>query len=52
MQGVRVVLQDGAAHAVDSSELAFRIAAVNAFRQVCGGVVMVMVTPVVMTGIV
>jgi translation elongation factor EF-G len=34
-QGVRVVLTDGAAHAVDSSELAFRIAAINAFRQVC-----------------
>lgn len=34
-QGVQVVLTDGAAHAVDSSEVAFRIAAVNAFR--CGG---------------
>ncbi|KAJ9508924.1 hypothetical protein QJQ45_028252 [Haematococcus lacustris] len=33
VEGVRVVLLDGAAHAVDSSELAFRIAAVNAFRQ-------------------
>ncbi len=32
-QGVRVVLTDGAAHAVDSSELAFRIAAVQGFRQ-------------------
>ncbi len=33
-QGVRVVLTDGAAHSVDSNELAFRIASVNAFRQV------------------
>ncbi|KAG2481989.1 hypothetical protein HYH03_019055, partial [Edaphochlamys debaryana] len=31
--GVKVVLTDGAAHAVDSSEMAFRIAAVQAFRQ-------------------
>ena len=33
VDGVRVVLKDGAAHAVDSSELAFKIAALNAFRQ-------------------
>ena len=31
-QGVRVVLTDGAAHAVDSNELAFRLAAVGGFR--------------------
>ena len=31
--GVRFVLEDGAAHAVDSSELAFRTAAIQAFRQ-------------------
>lgn len=31
--GVRVVLQDGAAHAVDSSEMAFRAAAVGAFKE-------------------
>lgn len=30
--GARVVLQDGQSHPVDSSELAFRIACVNAFR--------------------
>ncbi|KAJ2794870.1 Elongation factor G, mitochondrial [Coemansia helicoidea] len=31
--GVRMVLQDGAAHSVDSSELAFRLATFNAFRE-------------------
>ena len=31
-QGVRVVLTDGAAHAVDSSELAFKLACTYAFR--------------------
>jgi len=33
VEGVRVVLTDGQSHAVDSNELAFRVAAVNAFRQ-------------------
>lgn len=33
VMGVRVVLEDGAAHAVDSSELAFRAAALGAFRE-------------------
>ena len=32
MQGVRVVLTDGAAHAVDSSELAFKIAGAMALQ--------------------
>jgi len=31
--GVRMVVNDGASHAVDSSELAFRIATVQAFKQ-------------------
>lgn len=31
--GVRFVLNDGAHHAVDSSELAFRMAAIGAFRE-------------------
>jgi len=31
--GCRFVLQDGASHAVDSSELAFRLAAIGAFRE-------------------
>lgn len=33
VEGVRFVLTDGAAHAVDSNELAFKIATINAFRQ-------------------
>jgi elongation factor G len=32
VEGVRVVLQDGASHAVDSSDLAFRICMANAIR--------------------
>ena len=33
VSGVRVVLEDGAAHSVDSSEIAFKAAARGAFRQ-------------------
>lgn len=33
MQQVRVDLQGGGSHAVDSSDIAFRLAAVGAFRQ-------------------
>lgn len=33
VQGVRVVVTDGASHAVDSNEIAFRLAATGAFRQ-------------------
>ncbi|CDP09495.1 unnamed protein product [Coffea canephora] len=33
VENIRVVLTDGAAHAVDSSELAFKLAAIYAFRQ-------------------
>jgi elongation factor G len=33
VNGIRMVLEDGAAHAVDSSELAFRIATKNAFHE-------------------
>jgi elongation factor G len=34
VEGMRVVLTDGASHAVDSSEMAFKLAALAAFRQV------------------
>jgi len=37
VERVRVVLQDGAAHLVDSSELAFKLAATGAFRQAFEG---------------
>jgi elongation factor G len=33
VEGVKIVLTDGASHAVDSSELAFKLAALAAFRQ-------------------
>lgn len=33
VEGIRVVLTDGQSHAVDSSELAFKLAALAAFRQ-------------------
>jgi len=33
MAGVRFILEDGAAHGVDSSELAFRLAAIGAMRE-------------------
>jgi len=34
VENLQVVLTDGAAHAVDSSELAFKMASIYAFRQV------------------
>lgn len=34
VENIRIVLTDGASHAVDSSELAFKLAAIYAFRQV------------------
>lgn len=34
VENVRIVLTDGASHAVDSSELAFKLAAIYAFRKV------------------
>ena len=43
ISGCRMVLQDGAFHAVDSSELAFRLAAIGAYREAfkkAGGVIL------------
>jgi translation elongation factor EF-G len=34
VENLRVVLTDGASHSVDSSELAFKLASIYAFRQV------------------
>lgn len=34
VENIRIVLTDGASHAVDSSELAFKMAAIYAFRKV------------------
>ena len=34
VENIRIVLTDGAAHTVDSSELAFKMASIYAFRQV------------------
>ncbi|EMD36051.1 hypothetical protein CERSUDRAFT_138804 [Gelatoporia subvermispora B] len=44
--GVRLVLQDGLAHAVDSSELAFRLAIIGAFREVYSKLRPVILEPV------
>ncbi|XP_008783146.2 elongation factor G, mitochondrial [Phoenix dactylifera] len=43
---VRVVLTDGASHAVDSSELAFKLAAIYAFRQCYAAAKPVILEPV------
>lgn len=34
VENIRITLTDGASHQVDSSELAFKLAAIYAFRQV------------------
>ena len=46
VQGVRITLTDGASHAVDSSELAFKIAALHAFRQACEAAGPVILEPI------
>ncbi|BFZ63143.1 Elongation factor G, mitochondrial [Saitoella coloradoensis] len=46
INGVRMVIEDGAFHAVDSSELAFRLAAVNAFKEAFGKCKAVVLEPV------
>ena len=46
VMGVRVVLQDGAAHSVDSSEMAFRSAAKGAFKQAMAAAKPVVLEPI------
>eukprot|EP01114_Cavostelium_apophysatum_P012776 TRINITY_DN2941_c0_g1_i1.p1 TRINITY_DN2941_c0_g1~~TRINITY_DN2941_c0_g1_i1.p1 ORF type:complete len:797 (+),score=230.10 TRINITY_DN2941_c0_g1_i1:159-2549(+) len=46
--GVRMVVNDGAYHAVDSSELAFRIATVNAFKEAIKKAAAIILEPVMM----
>lgn len=46
VEGVKVTLTDGASHAVDSSELAFKIAALSAFRQACESAAPVVLEPI------
>ncbi|KAK0473012.1 elongation factor G mitochondrial [Armillaria novae-zelandiae] len=46
ISGVRMVLQDGAFHAVDSSELAFRLATIGAFREVYNAAKPVILEPI------
>jgi elongation factor G len=44
--GVRAVLNDGGAHAVDSSEMAFKIAAIAAFKEAMDGAKPVILEPI------
>ncbi|KAI0919928.1 Elongation factor G, mitochondrial [Taiwanofungus camphoratus] len=44
--GCRLVLQDGLAHSVDSSELAFRLAMIGAFREIYGKTRPVILEPI------
>ncbi|KAL5794933.1 hypothetical protein ACOSP7_003527 [Xanthoceras sorbifolium] len=46
VENLRVVLTDGASHAVDSSELAFKLAAIYAFRQCYAAAKPVILEPV------
>ncbi|TXG62589.1 hypothetical protein EZV62_009583 [Acer yangbiense] len=48
VENLRVVLTDGSSHAVDSSELAFKLAAIYAFRQCYAAAKPVILEPVMM----
>ncbi|XP_078447771.1 elongation factor G, mitochondrial-like [Wolffia australiana] len=48
VENIRVVLTDGASHAVDSSELAFKLAAIYAFRQCYSNAKPVILEPVML----
>jgi elongation factor G len=49
--GVRVIIDDGASHSVDSSDIAFQLAAIGAFRQAYGGAVPEILEPVMKVAI-
>ncbi|CAH9096756.1 unnamed protein product [Cuscuta europaea] len=51
VENIRVVLTDGASHAVDSSELAFKLAAIYAFRQCYSAARPVILEPVMLVEI-
>ncbi|KAL1407270.1 Elongation factor G, mitochondrial [Vanrija albida] len=46
INGVRFIIEDGAAHAVDSSELAFRLAAIGAFKEAFNKAAPVILEPI------
>ncbi|KAL6965073.1 Elongation factor G-1, mitochondrial [Sarracenia purpurea var. burkii] len=48
VENIRIVLTDGASHAVDSSELAFKLAAIYAFRQCYAAARPVILEPVML----
>ncbi|XP_022770225.1 elongation factor G-1, mitochondrial-like isoform X2 [Durio zibethinus] len=48
VENIRIVLTDGASHAVDSSELAFKLAAIYAFRQCYNNARPVILEPVML----
>ncbi|KAJ0972928.1 hypothetical protein J5N97_020887 [Dioscorea zingiberensis] len=48
VENIRIVLTDGASHAVDSSELAFKLAAIYAFRQCYAAAKPVILEPVML----
>jgi elongation factor G len=49
--GVRVIIDDGAYHAVDSSDIAFQAAAIGAFRHVYGSAIPEILEPVMKVSI-
>nr|GMD59379.1 elongation factor G-2, mitochondrial [Ipomoea batatas]GMD71620.1 elongation factor G-2, mitochondrial [Ipomoea batatas] len=51
VENIRVVLTDGASHAVDSSELAFKLAAIYAFRQCYSAARPIILEPVMLVEI-
>ncbi len=46
MTGIRVVINDGASHAVDSSDMAFQAAARGAFREAYGRAKPIILEPI------